>query len=93
MGRRNPYTDTGIKRVPCFRCGKPSSQQWQICALNNEYKGVCTKCDIELNKLVLKFFSVSCANRKAKQYAYQVCLPAKPNKKILKILKILKRSK
>lgn len=53
--RRKPYTKKGIKRVPCFRCGKPSTQQWQICSLKNEYKGLCTVCDIELNKVVLEF--------------------------------------
>ncbi len=84
MARRKPYTDIGIKRVPCFRCGKPSVQQWQICSLGNEYHGVCTKCDIKLNKLVLKFFSVPNADRTVKQYAYQVKSPAKPNRKILK---------
>ena len=57
--RRKPYTDKGIKRVPCFRCGKPSVQQWQICVLNNEYKGVCKDCDFELNKLVLEFMGIS----------------------------------
>ena len=54
--RRKPYTERGLSRVPCYRCGMPSTQQWQICALGNDYKGVCTECDIELNKLVLKFF-------------------------------------
>ena len=56
--RKKPYTEIGIKRVPCFRCGKPSSQQWQICALNNEYKGVCNDCDFELNKIVLEFMGI-----------------------------------
>ena len=53
--RRKPYTEIGIKRVPCFRCGKPSSTQWQICSLDNEYKGLCTSCDIMLNIIVLQF--------------------------------------
>ena len=59
MSRTKPYTDIEIQRIPCFRCGKPSSQQWQICALNNEYKGVCAECDIELNRIVLKFMGIS----------------------------------
>ena len=57
-GRRKPYTELGIKRVPCLRCGKPSSRQWQICSLSSKYFGVCEKCDIELNVLVLDFFKV-----------------------------------
>lgn len=52
--RRKPYTKRGISRVPCFKCGKPSTQQWRICALG-EWLGVCTECDIEMNLVVLKF--------------------------------------
>lgn len=61
--RTKPYTDIGIKRIPCARCGKPSSQQWQICALHNEYKGLCTACDVKLNDLVLKFIGISSKDR------------------------------
>lgn len=56
--RTNPYTETGIKQVPCFKCGKSSDQQWQICSLDNEYKGLCQKCDIELNEIVLLFMGI-----------------------------------
>ena len=56
--RRKPYTDIGIKRVPCFRCGSPSVRQWQICSLNNEYKGLCRECDIKLNRIVLIFMKI-----------------------------------
>jgi len=56
--RRKPYTEIGIKRVPCFRCGEPSFRQWQICSLNNEYKGLCREHDIDLNRLVLKFMRI-----------------------------------
>lgn len=57
--RIKPYTKRGIGRVPCLKCGKPSTCQWQICCLNNEYKGLCTECDIDLNRLVLEFVGVS----------------------------------
>lgn len=57
--RRKPYTKIGISRIPCARCGKPSSQQWQICSLNNEWKGLCQVCDVELNKLVLGFIGMT----------------------------------
>lgn len=53
--RKEPYTEIGISRVPCCRCGKPSTQQWQICSDGNQWRGLCKECDIELNKLVLKF--------------------------------------
>ena len=60
--RRKPYTERGIRRVPCKRCGRPSRQQWQICSLNNAYFGACDNCDVELNRLVLEFFQIP--NRK-----------------------------
>jgi len=66
--RKKPYTKTGISRVPCLRCGKPSIQQWQICSLDNKYAGVCTECDIELNKLVLKFMRVKERRQIIKKY-------------------------
>ncbi len=57
--RRKPYTEKGISRVPCFKCGKPSTLQWQICALGNEYKGLFTECDIALNETVLRFMGMT----------------------------------
>jgi hypothetical protein len=54
-GRRKPYTQTGIRRLPCFRCGAPASQQWNICSDGNLYRPICLECDIQLNALVLHF--------------------------------------
>lgn len=31
-GRRQPYTEIGVRRVPCTRCGEPAEYQWQVCA-------------------------------------------------------------
>ena len=56
--RTKPYTIRGLNRVPCFKCGRPSSQQWQICSLNNEYKGLCVECDVDLNRTVLEFMGL-----------------------------------
>jgi hypothetical protein len=56
--RRAPYTGHGISRVPCQRCGAPSSQQWQVCATDNEYAGVCNRCDVDLNALVVEFMGL-----------------------------------
>jgi len=53
--RRKPYTKIGISRIPCTRCGKPSVTQWQICSDGNQYRGLCLKCDIGLNKAVMRF--------------------------------------
>jgi hypothetical protein len=56
--RKEPYTEIGISRVPCARCGEPSKHQWQICALGNVWMGLCENCDIKLNRLVLKFMKI-----------------------------------
>lgn len=52
-----PYTETGIRRVKCYRCkARPATQQWNICADapgSRIYRAVCTECDIDLNRLVL----------------------------------------
>ena len=56
MPRKKPYTEIEIRRIPCERCGKPSYAQWQICADDNHYRGVCELCDVLLNALVLEFF-------------------------------------
>ena len=53
--RKEPYTDRGISRVPCCKCGAPSVHQWQCCATGNLWMGLCITCDIELNRLTLKF--------------------------------------
>ncbi len=54
-GRRKPYTEGDIERLPCFRCGKPAQQQWQICADDNLYRPICRDCDLALNELVLRW--------------------------------------
>ncbi len=66
--RRKPYTDRGISRVPCQRCGAPSVHQWQVCADNNTYRGLCQRCDIALNKMVLRWMRFK--DWKAKIAAY-----------------------
>jgi hypothetical protein len=67
-GRREPYTERGIKRIPCARCGEPSSQQWQCCANDNRYLGVCDSCDVDLNRRVLRFFRFKNADELMKKY-------------------------
>lgn len=56
--RKEPYTELGISRVPCQRCGEPSHHQWQICATGNLWCGVCVECDIALNKMVIEFMGL-----------------------------------
>ena len=66
--RREPYTERGIGRVPCARCGKPSIEQWNICALGGGYFGVCAECDTLLNELVLRFFRFDDWRAKLRRY-------------------------
>jgi hypothetical protein len=67
--RRKPYTEIGIRRVPCVRCGAPSVHQWNACALAGQFFGVCTACDIALNKLVLEFMRMPDAEQRLAEYA------------------------
>lgn len=53
--RPEPYTAAGLRRKKCIRCGKPATTQWQICSDGNNYRPLCFRCDIKLNRLVLDF--------------------------------------
>lgn len=74
-GRSQPYTSTGIKRIPCFRCGSPASFQWQVCADKRLFRPLCAKCDIGLNSLVLKWMNDPNAAQKLHTYRTQVLQP------------------
>jgi hypothetical protein len=69
--RRKPYSERGISRVKCFRCGNPSKYQWQICSDGNQYRGLCRSCDIELNKVVLCFMKFPDWREKLERYRQQ----------------------
>lgn len=56
LGRKKPYTDIGIRRKECVRCGEPASQQWRVCS-DSLWRPVCLVCDTALNMLVLKFMN------------------------------------
>ncbi len=68
-GRKQPYTERGIKRVPCARCGGKATHQWQICSDGNRWRPLCVPCDVALNAVVLKFMGD--ANRKKKLAQYR----------------------
>jgi len=70
--RKKPYTAKGIKRVPCFRCKKPSRYQWQVCADDGQFRGLCELCDIDLNKMVLRFMNDPEWERKMAKYRERV---------------------
>jgi hypothetical protein len=71
MGRRKPYTQIGIKRLKCFRCGAQAKYQWQICSDENTFRPVCKVCDIELNELVLRFMRFPEEEIERKMVAYR----------------------
>lgn len=66
--RKIPYTEKGIRRIPCLRCGAPSEEQWQICSDDNVYRGICKSCDIELNEVVLRFMGFGNWEEKMRKY-------------------------
>ena len=72
MPRSRPYTAKGISRVPCAKCGQPSAYQWQICALDNLWHGLCALCDVELNELMLNFVGHPEATTRARAYRQRV---------------------
>jgi hypothetical protein len=53
--RKEPFTEEGIKRMKCIRCGDAAKFQWQICSDGNNFRPICGFCDIELNNTVLNF--------------------------------------
>lgn len=71
MPRRQPYTDRGIARVPCAKCGKPSRFQWRICAEGYWY-GLCPTHDVELNELAGRWAFGRKAEPKLKAYRRKV---------------------
>lgn len=68
--RTKPYTARGIARVPCVRCGKPSIYQWQVCADGRAYRPCCSKCDIAINRMVMKFMRIPDWQRKLAAYVH-----------------------
>lgn len=70
--RKKPYTEIGIQRMKCFRCGGKAKYQWQICADENIYRPICEECDIALNEIVLKWAGFPNWEDKIKQYKEKV---------------------
>jgi hypothetical protein len=52
-------TVTEIRRRRCFRCRRRGYAHWSICADDNRPRVLCIKCDIALNKLVLRWMRFS----------------------------------
>lgn len=58
LGRLKPYTATGIRRLPCSRCGNRASHTWSACANGNRHVPLCDECDVKLNELALRFMRI-----------------------------------
>lgn len=71
-GRRKPYTEAGIVRLPCFRCGNPARFQWSICADGNVQRPLCGPCDADLNTHVLQWAGDPDADQKAARYFLRI---------------------
>lgn len=54
-GSRTHYTQAAIVHVPCLRCGQPSRQEFSIYALDTLHYGVCDRCDVGINRAVLRY--------------------------------------
>ena len=68
--RRTPYTQIGIRRIACTRCGaKPGVHQWQTCADGNVWRVVCARCDVALNRLVLRWMRFTDWRELSNRYA------------------------
>jgi hypothetical protein len=55
-GRKRPYTEVGVRRLPCAFAGCPNraEHQWQVCADGNLFRPVCLEHDYELNRVALE---------------------------------------
>lgn len=68
-GRREPYTEAGIARLACVRCGARARFQWNACADGNLWRPICGPCDVGLNLMALLWMNDPQAEEKAKAYA------------------------
>jgi hypothetical protein len=68
-GRKRPYTEAGIRRLPCARCGGKARFQWQICSDRRLFRPLCASCDLELNRMVLEWVGFPDWREKFARYA------------------------
>jgi hypothetical protein len=68
-GRSEPYTERGIGRLACVRCGHRAEYQWQCCADGNKWRPICGTCDVALNLLALEFMRDPDSDAKIERYA------------------------
>ncbi len=68
-GRRKPYTEVGVRRKSCSRCGKPASTQWQCCANESRWSPLCAQCDVRLNEIAVRFMRLLGAETLLRRYS------------------------
>lgn len=69
IGRREPYTEIGIRRLDCARCGEHrATSQWNCCANGNRWVALCTECDVALNELTLEWLGHPGAQNLMQEY-------------------------
>ncbi len=70
-GRRTEYTERGLRRLPCVRCGHKATQQWRTCA-DGLWRPICTECDIKLNQKTLWFMGDPDLQVKMNKYEHKL---------------------
>jgi hypothetical protein len=66
--RREPYTEAGVRRLGCARCGDRAEHQWKICS-DGSWRPLCVACDVALNRLVLEWIGHPRAVELGDEYA------------------------
>jgi transcription elongation factor Elf1 len=71
--RQKPYTEVGIKRGKCCRCGSPAAHQWGItlCAIKRGFQIwvlLCVECDVAHNVDCLRFFNIPNSEKLIERY-------------------------
>ena len=72
QGRNKPYTEEEIKHKKCVRCGRKAYGTWQACSDKRKHRPLCLDCDIELNKMVLKWMGFPDWESKIQSYENEV---------------------
>lgn len=51
--RTKPYKD--IRKARCTRCKSPAVAEWTTCAIGMHRIALCKVCDVQLNRVALRF--------------------------------------
>jgi hypothetical protein len=78
VGRKQPYTQIGIRRLRCSvaGCEARAEHQWNCCANGNLWMPLCLDHDIELNRITLEWMGHPEADRLISEYEVRSCSPS-----------------